>query len=105
MSPSPSAFKYAVAQALAARARIRQLAVHQGPRCFSAPGGFVVLAGHTFRAGAWRVYYLDAHQEPVVSVDAANYAEGLYLALLAGADLGSPVVPLAAVEKPHAQAV
>lgn len=104
MSPPASAFKYAVAKVLTARNRIRQLAARPGPRCFSAPGGFVVLAGHTFRAGAWRVHYLDAREEPVVSTDASTYSEALYLVCLAGADLHSASIHPPPAEKQNAQA-
>ncbi len=83
-----SSFKRSVAQALALRCRIQELAQQERPCSFRAGLGFAVLARHTYRPG-WRVHYLDAAREPVASVDAASYAEALYLAHAAGAELSA----------------
>lgn len=84
---SAADFKHAIAQALVARSRIRLLSEREVPRSFKAESGHVVLTRHTFRPGFWRVHYLDGSQSPVTSADASTYLEGLYLSLLAGADL------------------
>lgn len=102
---SSPTFKYRVAAVLELRALIRKLAAQEQPRCWAATGGFAVLCRHTFRPGWWRVHYLDASQEPVASVDAPTYSEGLYLAHLGGARLDAlhEAIP-PAMEEAYAQA-